>query len=119
MAKRDFARKAPAGRKSGRESRLLLITLLMLLLVGGSFFGGFTLGRKQGLNEASHADKARLLAQVRKQKKEIADLRRKRQAHAQARKDVSVEVGDLTFYNALPRERVVPPPPCGARPRRD
>lgn len=111
MVDRDFAQiKAPmpeGGRPMG-QMRVLLLTLLALIVVAGGFAAGFFTGQKIGVEKATSESEARLVAQLKQQQEELAKLR----AEAKNRQpEVSTtQVGELTFYNELPRQSVEPEP---------
>jgi len=120
VARKDFAesggrraaRKAPAGGPGQLQSMLLVIGIL--LVVAGSFAGGFWLGKgstiqqKEGISKEA---KDQLLAQIRDQQQELTALRKKLSGMKGNDKPASKDaVGDLTFYNSLPKQAVTPAP---------
>ncbi len=111
MAGQDFAQiEAPQPedvRPMGR-SKVLLLTIMALAVVAGGFMTGFMVGHETGMQKATSNDDERLLAQLKQQQGELATLR----SEAQKRQpEVSTtQVGELTFYNELPRQSVDPEP---------
>lgn len=110
MAGRDFAQvEAPTLPENhpGRFRSVLLVAGI-LLIVAISFMGGFWLGKEHGAQMVETAEKARLAKQVEKQQKELEALRK--QAKQQQRKEAvsTTQVGELTFYNELPSQPVMP-----------
>jgi len=110
MAPKDFAEvPGPAPQRSGGMNwRGMLVVAAGLLVVAGGFVAGYSLGEKRGRMLAEHAGKQRLLDEIRKQKEELARL--KRQGARDAAEDRTTEVGELTFYNDLPKQAVTPAP---------
>jgi len=110
MAGRDFAQvEAPTSPEDhpGRfRSALLVVGILSIVAI--SFMGGFWLGKEHGAQMVETAEKARLVKQVEEQRKELEALRR--QARRQQRKEEvsTTQVGELTFYNELPSQPVMP-----------
>ncbi|MDT8376005.1 MAG: SPOR domain-containing protein [Mariprofundaceae bacterium] len=111
MAGQDFAQiEAPQPedvRPMGR-SKVLLLTMMALAVVAGGFVVGFMVGHEMGIQKATSDDDERLLAQLKQQQGELAKLRaeaRKRQPEVS-----TTQVGELTFYNELPKQSVDPEP---------
>ena len=73
----------------------------------GAFAGGFWLGRDQGVEIAASKDKARLEKLLKQQEDELIKLRilAKRKPNSEAS---TTQVGELTFYNELPKQSVKP-----------
>ncbi len=111
MAGQDFAQiEAPQPedvRPVGR-GKVLLLTIMALAVVAGGFTIGFMVGHEMGMQKATSNDDERLLVQLKQQQGELAKLR----SEAQKRQpEVSTtQVGELTFYNELPRQSVDPEP---------
>jgi len=111
MAGQDFAQiEAPQPedvRPMGR-SKVLFLTMAALAVVAGGFVVGFMVGHEAGIQKATSDDDERLVAQLKQQQQELARLR----AEAQTRPpEVSTtQVGELTFYNELPKQSVDPEP---------
>jgi len=117
VAGNDFAkveglsRTVPAKSAGGVQSVLLVAGIL--LVVALAFSGGYWLGKEHGAQIADSAEKARLVAQLKQQEQEMAKLREEAK---QRRKDADVstsKIGDLTFYNDLPKQSVTPAPLSG------
>ena len=111
MAGQDFAHikeSLPEDVRPMGQSKVLLLTLLALAVVAGGFAVGFMVGQEMGMQKASSEDQERLLRQLKEQQQELANLR----AAAKERlPDVSTtQVGELTFYNELPKQSVDPAP---------
>ncbi|HXH72548.1 MAG TPA: SPOR domain-containing protein [Mariprofundaceae bacterium] len=116
MAGSDFAKleapgRAVAPKSSGFSSFVLVAGIL--LVVALAFSGGYWLGKEHGAQIAESAEKARLVEQIKQQQEEMAKLRQEAQ---QQRRDADVStsrIGDLTFYNDLPKQSVTPAPLSG------
>lgn len=114
MADNDFAHvEAPSlpSKASGVSSFLLVAGILAVVAL--AFSGGYWLGKEHGAQIADSAEKARLVAQIHQQEEEMAKLRKEAQ---QRRRDGDVstsKIGDLTFYNDLPKQSVTPAPLSG------
>ena len=111
MAGQDFAQmKAPQPEdvRPMARSKVLLLTITALAVVAGGFVVGFMVGSEVGMQQATSDDDQRLLTQLKQQQQELALLR----AEAQKRRpEVSTtQVGELTFYNELPKQSVDPEP---------
>ena len=90
--------------------KMMVLTVLSVLLVLGTFMGGFWLGQKQGIETAAGEDKARLEKLLREQQDEMKLLRQEATKQKAQPKVSTTQVGDLTFYNELPRQSVKPAP---------
>ncbi len=102
---------APGAEGHGmRNMRSIFVVAGMLAVVGLSFIGGIVLGEKQGMEKAEYAGKKRLLQRIETQRHELDILKKKDggQKHRLAR--METQVGDLTFYNTLPNQKVAPAP---------
>ena len=87
----------------------MLLSIASVVIVLGSFVGGFWLGQKRGIEVASGEDKARLEKILHKQESELVKLREI--AAIKAKPKVSTtQVGELTFYNELPKQSAQPTP---------
>ena len=111
MAEQDFAQveaSQPEDIHPMKRSKLLLLTMMALAVVAGGFVVGFMVGHEMGVQKATSDDDERLLAEMKQQQQELAKLR----AEAQNRPpEVSTtQVGELTFYNELPKQSVDPAP---------
>ncbi len=111
MAGQDFAQiEAPQPedvRPMGR-SKVLLLTMAALAVVAGGFVVGFMVGHEVGVQKATGDDDERLVAQLKQQQQELAKLRA--QAQVQQPAVSTTQVGELTFYNELPKQSVDPEP---------
>ncbi len=87
----------------------MLLSIASVAIVLGSFVGGFWLGQKRGIEVASGEDKARLEKKLHQQENELVKLRE--MAAIKAKPKVSTtQVGELTFYNELPKQSAQPTP---------
>ncbi|MCK5307303.1 MAG: hypothetical protein KAJ73_01705, partial [Zetaproteobacteria bacterium] len=111
MAGQDFAQiEAPQPedvRPVGR-SKVLLLTIMALAVVAGGFMVGFMVGHEMGMQKATSDDDERLLTQLKQQQGELARLRS--EAQKQQPEVSTTQVGELTFYNELPKQSVDPEP---------
>jgi cell division septation protein DedD len=109
----DFAQvetrshEAPAPRTQGAKAILLVMASLMLL--AGAFAFGFWFGHAQGKQTATGEERARLEKQLKQQQEELAQLRKSADREREAGVSTT-QVGELTFYNELPRQAVLPAP---------
>ena len=112
MATQDFAHvEAPQTEDvpSPLYTKGMLLSIVSVAIVLGTFVGGFWLGQKRGIEVASGEDKARLEKMLHKQESELVKLRK--MAATQAKPNVSTtQVGELTFYNELPKQSAQPTP---------
>jgi len=117
VAGSDFAkveglsRTVPAKSAGSVQSVLLVAGILLVVVL--AFSGGYWLGKEHGAQIAESAEKARLVEQIKQQEQEMAKLREEAK---QRRKDADVstsKIGDLTFYNDLPKQSVTPAPLSG------
>ena len=93
---------------TGAKTMVLIVLLVVLVL--GVFIGGFWLGQKQGIETAAGEDKARLEKLLREQEDEMKLLRQEAAKQKEPAATSTTQVGDLTFYNELPRQSVKPAP---------
>jgi len=112
MAHKDFAEvQAPQLDTKGMGNmQSVLVVAGMLIVVGVSFVGGFVLGEKQGKAKAEHAGKQHLLEQIDKQRHELDVLKRMAGGQKSNPGTAATRVGELTFYNTLPNQKVAPAP---------
>jgi len=112
MARKDFAKvQAPQLDPRGAGNmRTLLVVAGMLIIVGGSFSGGFMLGEQQGQAQAEHAGKQHLLDEIKKQRHELNSLKKTAAKKKNNPDNAERQIGDLTFYNTLPNQKVDPAP---------
>jgi cell division septation protein DedD len=118
MATQDFAHIEAAQTEEAAPAsytKSIVITIVSLVVVLGTFMGGFWLGQKHGIEVASGEDKARLEKMLRKQEDELKKLRDIAALKAET-KVSTTQVGELTFYNELPKQ---PAQPEGLRGKRD
>jgi len=115
LSGRDFAQAQvrsyetkPPQPEGGAKS--ILLVFMALLLLTGSFVGGFWLGRDRGMQAATGEVRAELEAQLHQQQQELAKLHDELSRRAAGAENSGTDVGDLTFYNELPRQAVVPAP---------
>ena len=100
----DFAEVHESRRSPRREAgraQAVVIVIGMLVIVAAGFAGGFMLGQEHG---------QRLLEQIGKQQQELENLKKAIGNRAQKTNESSTQVGDLTFYNTLPKQPVTPAP---------
>jgi len=112
MARKDFAEvQAPQLEGQGMGTmRSIFVVAGMLIVVGVSFVGGFMLGEKQGKAKAEHAGKQHLLEQIEKQRHELETLKKTAGNQKRNSGKAATQVGELTFYNTLPNQKVAPAP---------
>jgi len=112
IAAKDFAEvQAPqAMHQEAGRAQIVAVVGGMLIIVAAGFAGGFLLGQEHGRQKASQAEKQRLLEQIGKQKQELESLKKAARQQPSGQKSASAQVGDLTFYNTLPRQSVTPAP---------
>lgn len=111
MAGHDFAQieaPQPEDVRPMGQSKVLFLTVVALGVVAGGFAIGFMVGQEMGMQKATSEDEARLVAQLKKQKQELAALREK--AKTRLPEVSTTQVGELTFYNELPQQSVDPEP---------
>jgi len=117
QSSKDFAEvQAPQAipQKAG-QAQIVAVVGGMLIIVAAGFAGGFMLGQEQGRQKANQAEKQRLLEQIGKQRQELETLKEKDRKHLASPGRASTQVGDLTFYNTLPKQSVTPAPLNEAR----
>jgi len=114
MAAKDFAHNEVVADEEIQDERpvrrttILVSIVLATMVVMAAFSGGFWMGQKQGVEISSSQNEVRLQDLIKKQKQELENLRlvAKQQHKAD---DVSMtQVGELMFYNELPRQSVTP-----------
>ena len=117
MARRDFAEvQAPQAedKETGSVRRMITVVGLLAIMVA-SFTGGFMLGRDHEQQKSDQVDKQHLLEQVNKQKSELEALRKMLRRRTVTRNQAATQVGELTFYNTLPKQKVTPAPLSSGR----
>lgn len=115
MSGKDFAPSAMPTPESVRpisNSRVLLLSMLALAVVASCFAGGYWLGKETGMQLANSENETRLREELKQQKEEINRLRTA--ASKQVPEASTVQVGELTFYNELPKQSVRPAPLSGS-----
>lgn len=94
--------------------RNMLLVVGILLVVTGSFVGGFWLGKGHPSRQTGSISKEardQLLAEIQKQQQELTALKAKfKKQQGEKAPAASDQVGDLTFYNSLPKQAVTPAP---------
>jgi len=111
LAGQDFAHikeTRPEDVRPMGQSKVLLLIIVALVVVAAGFAIGFMMGQEMGKQKATSEEKARLVDQLKAQQEELSKLR----AAAKQRlpKVSTTEVGELTFYNELPKQSVDPEP---------
>lgn len=121
MAKQDFAHVTaqvellkPEDVRPVSSTKMMLLTIAGLVVLAVSFAGGYKFGHKAGEESAQSESKARLVAQVEAQQQELEHLRK--EAAARVPEASTTQVGELTFYNELPKQPVEPAPLGEAEP---
>ena len=110
MGAQDFAHiEAPQTEESSSPSytKGMVLTIVSVAVVLGTFMGGFWLGQKRGIEVASGEDKARLEKILREQEEELVKLREVAATKPEP-KVSTTQVGELTFYNELPKQSAQP-----------
>lgn len=115
MAEQDFARITaqvevlrPEDVRPISSGRIVMLAVALLIIVAGSFVGGYKFGYQAGEQGAQSESKARLVARLEEQGRELERLREEAEKRLP---DVSTtQVGELTFYNELPKQSVEPSP---------
>ncbi len=129
MAKRDFAKvqsqaKNKQSGKDGMPAAMAAISLLLTAVVG--FSGGYMTGEKQNAPQKLKlennnlkqqlAEKTQLLNSLNAQLKNQREIAEANKTQAKHHPDALQQVGDLTFYNTLPKQKVMPSPLGDAAP---
>ncbi len=118
MAEKDFAKTDSSGfihEDNHREanSRLTVILILALIFAMISFAIGFFMGEKHGLESDKGNKHAALVAKLQTQQQELEKLKQVAKKHRRQEVRTS-QVGELTFYNELPKQSIVPEPLDGS-----
>ena len=111
MAGQDFAQIAspqPEDVRPMGRSKVLLLTITALAVVAGGFVVGYMAGHEAGMQKLTGDDDKRLVLQLKQQQQELAMLRA--EAQKQPSELSTTQVGELTFYNELPKQSVDPEP---------
>jgi len=89
--------------------KTMLLTTTAIAIVLGAFVGGFWMGHEQGIQVAFSEDKARLEKRLNDQTEQLKNLRAAAKKHVDTNVSTT-QVGELTFYNELPKQAVQPAP---------
>jgi len=89
--------------------KTMLLTTAAIAVVLGAFVGGFWMGHEQGIQVAFSDDKARLEKRLKDQAEQLKNLRAAAKKHVDENVSTT-QVGELTFYNELPKQAVQPAP---------
>jgi len=111
MAGQDFANlesPRPDDVRPVGQMRGLMLIILALIVVAGGFAVGFYVGQEMGKKNAVSANEARLVRELEQQREELAKLRE--EAKKRVPDVTTTQVGELTFYNELPKQSVEPEP---------
>jgi len=113
MGDKDFAQLAHPEAEENKaippQSKSILIVLLAVMLAIGCFAVGFFMGEKHGMQSNQGNRYETLVKKLKEQQKKIEAYKQAaKQAHTKEA-DTS-QVGELTFYNQLPKESVTPEP---------
>jgi len=111
MSDKDFAYTDPSPypQDEKRNNKPLLITSLALLCAGLCFSAGFFVGEERGLEAHKSNKHITLLKKLKTQQTELEALKQEAEKWHQQEANTSL-VGDLTFYNELPEQSVMPEP---------
>jgi len=121
MAKRDFAKvhspakKKPHG-KNGIPAAMAAVSLLLTAVVG--FSGGYMTGEQQNAPQKLKSENNELKQKLTEQSKQLDSLNKQLQSlnseqhktQAKPHPNATQQVGDLTFYSSLPKQKVMPAP---------
>lgn len=111
MAGQDFAKngspRPPEPAPTGQMKALVFI-LLALGVVAGGFAAGFHFGQQMGMSAAPTQEMEKLRTELKAQQEELARLRA--EASKPRPETTTTRVGELTFYNELPKQSVDPAP---------
>lgn len=114
MADKDFAHSETLQCEGSRDrpatkSKAIPIVILALIFAIASFAVGFFIGEKYAL-ETSKGDKQEILLKtLKEQQKEIEAFKKEARKWQQIEAN-TLQVGELTFYNELPKQSVMPEP---------
>jgi len=117
VAKRDFAHvHTPVKKKSGKGHPAAAMAGISLLLTAIlAFTGGYMVGDTRNSTLALQSEKEVLQTRVEGLQKHVAELEQQLASSLErekpaAKKAAADRVGDLTFYSALPKQKVMPSP---------
>ncbi|MDX8387018.1 MAG: SPOR domain-containing protein [Ghiorsea sp.] len=114
MTGKDFAHLETTQFDSSKDtpvsnSKALLIVILAIMFAIVCFAIGFFMGEKHGLETDKGNKHEALLETLQEQQKELESF--KQEAEKWRQKEASTsQVGELTFYNELPKQSVMPEP---------
>jgi len=118
MAKRDFAKieaqvKKKSAKSGGVSAAMTVISLLFTAIL--AFSGGYMAGDTQNSTDVLKNEKEQLQNRVDGLEKQLASLEQQLAASLEPEKPAPKEaatdqVGDLTFYSELPKQKVMPQP---------
>jgi len=91
------------------STKPMTIASLSLAFAMACFAVGFFMGEKYALEASKGNKQAELLNTVKNQQKELEELKSEAKQWQQKEAQTS-EVGELTFYNELPKQSVIPEP---------
>jgi len=114
MADKDFAQRDKPQFEAENNislfrSKSILIAILALMFAIISFATGFFMGEKLALETNKGNKHQALLETLQNQKEELAGLKEEAEKWRQKEADTS-QVGELTFYNELPKQSIIPEP---------
>jgi len=113
MAEKDFAN-LDSGifeheNEPAPQSKALLITILAVIFSIICFSAGFFMGEKRGLETNQGNKHQALIEKLQVQQHELTTLKKDAEKWQQQEASTS-RVGELTFYNELPKQSIVPEP---------
>ncbi len=95
--------------KPRNQSKTILIVSLATMLAIACFSVGFFMGEKHG-QQSNQGDKYHaLVSKLKEQQQKIENYKKQMEAARSKEADTS-QVGELTFYNQLPKQSVTPEP---------
>lgn len=117
MAKRDFAQiHTPVKKRGGSKPMPAVMAGISLLFTAAlAYTSGYMVGHTNNSTDTLQAEKAALQTRIEGMDKQMVDLQQQLDASLErekpaARKAAAERVGDLTFYNELPKQKVMPSP---------
>ncbi len=91
------------------NNKALWLSVLAISLSLLCFTAGFFLGEKHGLQTSENQDDSQFIATIKAQQKELLQL--KEDEKKRQRQGITTsKVGELTFYNELPQQSIIPEP---------
>ncbi len=113
MTDKDFAHIESAHFEKGNalssSSKSIFITLLATVFAIICFGTGFYMGEQHGIKASKGHKQEALIAKLEKQQQELQALKEEAQKWQQLEANTS-QVGELTFYNELPKQSIIPEP---------